>query len=145
MSDASSRPERRQLRVLIDTNVILDWLLNRSPWSDEARPLWRAQSTDSLIGYLPATAVTDLFYIARRSRDIPTAFACIDRVLAALEILPTDGALLQLARASSGNDFEDNVQIACASAAHLDLIITRDTAGFTHAPAPAIAPPDIVN
>ncbi len=88
--------------------------------------------------------MTDLFYIARRSKDIPTAFSCIDRVLAALEILPVDAALLRVARASSGNDFEDNVQIACAKAAALDIIITRDTAGFTRTIPPAITPPDIV-
>ena len=127
----------------MDTNVILDWLLNRTPWSIDARPLWRAQSMGLVIGCAPASVVTDLFYIARRAKDISTAFACIDRVLAAFELLPVDEALLRVARALPGNDFEDNVQIACAQAAGLNLIITRDAAGFAHAGMPVITPPDI--
>ncbi len=46
-------------------------------------------------------------------------------------------------RALPGSDFEDNLQIACAQAAGLDLIVTRDAAGFTHATLPVVAPPDI--
>lgn len=61
-----------------------------------------------------------------------------------MEILAIDVALLRIARAAPGGDFEDNVQIACAQAADLDLIITRDTADFSHAALPAIEPADIV-
>jgi len=43
-----------------------------------------------------------------------------------------------------GHDFEDNIQIACAQAAGLDLIVTRDVAGFRHSPIPSIEPPAIV-
>lgn len=63
--------------------------------------------------------------------------------MVAFETLPVDDALLRLARALPGNDFEDNVQIACAQASGLDLIVTRDAAGFTQAGLPVIAPPDI--
>ena len=140
---AADRVDPKPLRALIDTNVILDWLLNRSPWAEDAQPLWRAQSAGLLVGCVPASAVTDLFYIARRSKDLPTAFACVDRVLTSLDILPVDVALLRIARELIGNDFEDNVQIACARAASLDLIITRNTVDFVHAALPAIVPSDV--
>ena len=133
------------LRALIDSNVIIDWLFDRKPWSDEARPLWRAQRDGLLIGCIPASAVTDLFYIARRLKDIPSAFASIDRVFASLEILPVDDVILHAARSLSGNGFEDNVQIACAQAASLDLIVTRNTGDFAHASLPAIEPPAIIH
>ena len=65
--DASSTsPAPRVLRVLLDTNVVLDWLLDRKPWSDDALPLWQARDTGRLITYISASAVTDIFYIARR-------------------------------------------------------------------------------
>lgn len=132
------------LRALIDTNVILDWLLDRLPWVNDAQLLWHAQSAGLVVGYVPASAVTDLFYIARRAKDLVSAFACVDRVLASLEVIAVDRALLQAARALGRNDFEDNVQIACARAANLDLIVTRDIAGFAHAALPAISPADII-
>ena len=107
--------------------------------------MWRAQRDGLLIGYMPASAVTDLFYIARRLKDIPSAFASIDRVFASLEILPVDETILHAARSLSGNDFEDNVQISCAHAASLDLIVTRNISDFAHASLPAVEPPKITN
>jgi hypothetical protein len=43
-----------------------------------------------------------------------------------------------------GNDFEDNLQIACASLANLDLILTRDKNGFKDATIPVLSPDELV-
>lgn len=131
------------MRALIDTNVVLDWLLDRTPWSEEATPLWDARDAGQLIAYLPASVLTDIFYIVRRQAGIPAAFSAIDRVFAAFGLLAVDAPLLAQARALPGNDFEDNVQIACALATQLDLIVTRDPQDFRHSPLPVVAPPDI--
>jgi predicted nucleic acid-binding protein len=131
------------LRVLLDTNIILDWLLDRAPWAVAAQPLWDARESGLLIAYLPASTLTDIFYIARRATDIPTAFTAVDRLLTGFGLLPVDAALLQQARALPGNDFEDNIQIACATNAQLDLIVTRDPSGFQAAPVPVIDPSQI--
>lgn len=139
-SATSSTPARESLRALIDTNVVLDWLLDRKPWSDEAQPLWSARDSGRVIAYLPASVVTDIFYIVRRQADIPTAFAAIDRVFAAFGLFMVDTSLLQQARTLPGNDFEDNVQIACATNARLDLIITRNPADFRSSPITVIQP-----
>ena len=133
------------LRVLVDTNVILDWLFERKPWMDEAQPLWDARSAGDVIMYVPASTLTDIFYIGRKLTNIPQAFGGIDRVFAAFNIIPVNAQLLRNARTLPGNDFEDNVQIACAQAANLDLIVTRNTDDFAHAPIPAIEPPVITN
>jgi predicted nucleic acid-binding protein len=131
---------RVPIRVLIDTNVILDWLLDRKPWADAAQPLWDARDAGDVITYLPASVVTDIFYVIRRQANIPTAFAAIDRVFAAFGLFAVDGPLLQQARALPGSDFEDNVQIACAITAKLDLIVTRNPADFRFSPIPVIDP-----
>jgi hypothetical protein len=49
-----------------------------------------------------------------------------------------------MARTLSGNDFEDNLQIACAILAGLDVIVTRDTKGFGEAPIPVLKPQDLL-
>ncbi|HEY7833151.1 MAG TPA: PIN domain-containing protein [Ktedonobacterales bacterium] len=131
------------LRVLVDTNVALDWLLNRQPWSTAAQPLWDARDAGRLVAYLPASVLTDIFYIVRRQADISTAFAAVDRLFGAFGLLLVDDALLHQARALSGTDFEDNIQIACAVNARLDLIVTRDPTGFRASPVLAIEPPQI--
>ncbi len=132
------------LRALIDTNVVLDWLLDRKPWSDAALPLWDARDAGQVVAYLPASVLTGVFYIVRRQAGIPAAFASVDRVFGAFGLFAVDAPLLQQARALPGSDFEDNVQIACAVNAQLDLIVTRNLADFQHAPVPVIEPPQIV-
>lgn len=62
----------------------------------------------------------------------------------AFGLFAVDASLLQQARALPGNDFEDNVQIACAVNAQLDQIVTRNVADFQHSPVPVIEPPRIV-
>lgn len=139
-ADASSMsPAPRVLRVLLDTNVVLDWLLDRKPWSDDALPLWQARDTGRLITYIAAPALTDIFYIARRQIGTAAALASIDQSLA-LEVAQVDKVALLRARALQGNDFEDNVAMACAEAERLDFIITRNIDDFRHSPVPAIEP-----
>lgn len=133
----------RRLRGLVDTNVVLDWLIDRKPWSDAAQPLWSARDAGLVIAYLPASVVTDIFYIVRRQANIAVAFAAVDRIFAAFGLFAVDSALLQQARALPGNDFEDNVQIACAVNAGLDLIVTRDPADFRMSPISVIEPSQI--
>ena len=69
------------LRVLVDTNVVLDQLLQREPWYADAQPFWQARDTGRLVAYLPASTITDIFYIGRRhagsrQRDRQSSVAC---------------------------------------------------------------------
>jgi predicted nucleic acid-binding protein len=141
-STSSSAP--RVLRVLLDTNVVLDWLLDRKPWSDEALTLWQARDSGRLVTYIAASSLTDIFYIARRQIGNTAALASVDQSLV-LEIASVDKAILLRARTLPGSDFEDNVVIACAEAERLDFIITRNLDDFRHSPIPAIEPLTLPN
>jgi hypothetical protein len=61
-----------------------------------------------------------------------------------LEIVAVSRPTLELAQSLSGPDFEDNLQIACAVEALLDVIVTRDPRGFAGSPVPAMAPNDFL-
>ena len=102
-------------------------------------PLWQARDTGRLITYVAASALTDIFYIARRQIGAAAALASIDQSLV-LEVAPVDKAMLVRARALPGSDFEDNVVIACAEAERLDFIVTRNIDDFRHSPVAAIEP-----
>lgn len=118
------------MKLLFDTNIVLDAFLFRQPWVQEAQKLWQANDDGLLTGYLTATTLTDIFYIAKRQHDIAKANTAVDTCLQAFEICPVNRQSLLLARTYPGNDFEDNLQIACAMLAGLDGIITRDPKGF---------------
>lgn len=139
-SPASTLP----LRILIDTNVALDLFLRREPWVTEAQGMVSAHAQGKVVGYLPASALTDIYYISRRIVGSESAFHVIDMCLDAFELIAVDRGVIDLARALPGADFEDNVQIACAQVAQLDVIVTRDSTGFAQAPIPALTPKDVV-
>lgn len=146
-SSSSATPTRgrrnrggRKLRVLIDTNVVLDQLLRREPWYTDAQAFWQARDARQIVTYLPASVLTDIFYISRRQVGITEAHTAVGRCLSQFGIIAVNRALLTAAAAMPGSDFEDNVQIACAQHAALDLIVTRDPDGFRDAPMPAVEP-----
>lgn len=140
-SDASQ--QRDVLRVLVDTNVVLDQLLRREPWFTEAQTFWQARDERRVVAYLPASVVTDVFYISRRQVGEERARQAIARCIREFGLLAVYRATLEDAFAREGRDFEDNVQISCAYFAKLDLIVTRNTDDFRLSPIPAVVPPDI--
>ncbi len=53
------------MKILIDTNIVLDYLLEREPFLQDAEMLFQALDSGKLVGYVTATTLTDIFYIAR--------------------------------------------------------------------------------
>ena len=118
------------MRILLDTNVVLDVLLKREPWQADASAIWRAVDDGAIIAYLTASSVTDIFYVARRLTDINRARQSVQVCLDAFSIGAVDRSTRERAQALSGSDFEDNVQIACAELNGMDAIVTRNPADF---------------
>jgi predicted nucleic acid-binding protein len=119
------------VRVLIDTNIVLDFLLQREPFFQDAEFLFQAIDMGQVIGYVTATTLTDIFYISRRhTRSIEQARQAVLEILTVMAICPIDRAVLESAFNSGLADFEDAVQIFSAVAQGLDAIVTRDIQGF---------------
>jgi predicted nucleic acid-binding protein len=131
------------MRVLLDTNVVLDVLLNRSPWVAEAKAIWQANDEGQMTGYITATTITDIFYVARRMAGLNIARTAVQTCLTAFEICNVDRPTLERASMLMDGDFEDNLQIACAEAYGLEAIVTRDPAGFHATNIPILSPAEI--
>jgi predicted nucleic acid-binding protein len=128
------------VKILIDTNIILDYLLEREPFLQDAEMLFQAIGSEQLIGYVTATTLTDIFYIARRqTQSIEIARQAISDTLTIMVICPVNRAILEAAFASGLTDFEDAVQIYCAVDQGLDAIITRDRKGFSNSAIPVLS------
>ncbi|WP_066382122.1 PIN domain-containing protein [Anabaena sp. CA = ATCC 33047] len=128
------------MRVLIDTNIVLDYLLEREPFFQDAEALFNKIGSGQVIGYVSATTVTDIFYIARRqTRNVELARQAISTTLTVMVICSVNQAILEAALSSGLSDFEDAVQIACAVALRLDAIATRDQQGFLGSPVPVLS------
>ena len=63
------------MRVPIDTNVLLDVLLQRDPWVAHSSAVWKAHDQGQVSGYIMACAIPDIFYIARRLTSLEEALS----------------------------------------------------------------------
>src|SRR5438128_222951 len=110
--------------VLFDTNVVLDALLKRAPWGADAADYWQASDDGKIMGCLAASTLTDIFYIARKQKGLSVARDAVRVGLDAFAVCTVDRQMLEQAIDLPGADFEDNLQIACAALADLDMIVT---------------------
>ena len=128
------------MRVLLDTDVVLDFLLACQPFEQDARALWMACAQGQLAGYISPITPVNVFYIARKGKGVAFARQLVADILGVVKICPLDQAMIQAAHALPMADFEDAVQAAAAAAAGLDAIITRNTKDFANAPLPILTP-----
>ena len=129
------------MRILVDTNVLLDALLAREPFVADAAFLLEAIEAGQVIGFMSATTVTDVHYLVRRQTQSPeAAMTAVTRLLALLEICTVDRGVLEQALTLNFRDFEDAVQVACAMTLKLTAIVTRDVAGFAGSPISILSP-----
>ncbi len=128
------------MRVLVNTNIVLDFLLQREPFFQDAELLFQATDAGQVIGYVTATTLTDIFYISRKhTRSVEQARQAVSETLTVMVICPIDRAVLESAFNSGLVDFEDAVQIFGAVAQGLDAILTRDNKGFLSSPIPVLS------
>ena len=132
------------MRVLFDTNVLLDAILEREPFVSDAAFLLEIVDAGKLEGFVSATTVTDIYYLVRKqTRSAAIALAAVTALIASMTVCSVGREILEQAVTSSGSDFEDSVQIACATSLGLEAIATRDTSGFSSSPAPVLSPTEL--
>jgi predicted nucleic acid-binding protein len=131
------------MRVLIDTNVVLDFLQEREPFVENAARLFERMDAGELEGFIAATTITNIYYIVRRIAGRVVAQDAIAQVLSDLNICAVDQEVLEQALALGFEDFEDAVQYICAVVHNVDVIVTRDVSGFVNAEIPVVLPEEL--
>ncbi|MGO9601448.1 MAG: type II toxin-antitoxin system VapC family toxin [Isosphaeraceae bacterium] len=91
-----------------------------------------------------ASSITDVHYISRRLTNPENARNIVRRCLDELRVVAVTSDELETAYAFGGSDFEDDLQVACAVAASLDAIVTRDPKGFPLSPIPVLSPAELI-
>jgi predicted nucleic acid-binding protein len=127
-------------RILLDTNVVLDVLLDRRPHAEASAAVWAAVEKGAAEGMLAAHAVTTIHYLVRKEQGNAKAKRIVSAILRVFKIAAVDGAVIQEALQLPFSDFEDAVTAAAASLAGCDYLVTRDPKGFRESPLQAVAP-----
>ncbi|MBQ9413212.1 MAG: PIN domain-containing protein [Oscillospiraceae bacterium] len=133
------------MKLLIDTNVILDYLLARPGFYDDAFRVFSLAAFDETYEFVSSSAVTDIFYHVKK--ELHDSYAAQNkvrellRIITVLDVTQTD---ILKALELHWKDFEDAVQFAVALANHVDVIITRNQNGFENTMIPALSPSDFL-
>ena len=132
------------MRVLFDTNVVLDALLDRDPWAEAAVALFAKVESGELVGHLGATTLTTVYYIASRGSGESSTEGMMRDLLRLFEVAPVNRAVLEGALDLGFADFEDAVLHEAGRSVGADALTTRDPAGFAKSFLPVYAPDALV-
>ena len=128
-------------RLLLDANIVLDFVLARPPHADAATALWAVAERKEVEAFVPAHGVTTIFYLAARFRNAAFARQVVNDLVLVPAIAAVDGAILRRAFGLGWPDLENAVCAAAAEAAGCDLLVTRDPRGFPASPVAVVDPP----
>jgi predicted nucleic acid-binding protein len=114
------------LKVLFDTNIILDVLMDRMPFSNSAVQLFSEVEEGAIIGYLCGTTITTVYYLASRTLGAARSKEEIKKLLALFDVAPVNRIVLESALVADFSDFEDAVIHEAACHVGADAIVTRN-------------------
>jgi predicted nucleic acid-binding protein len=118
------------VKVLIDTNIILDIALNRSPFVEDAALLWRLAEQKEITACLSNTSITDIFYIVNKHAGKQKARGFIAAILDTFKLLDIDEKGFREALDEDMADFEDAVQYVICIRNDCDLLATRNKTDY---------------
>lgn len=118
------------MRILFDTNIVLDVLMDRLPYSDAAVELFSKVENGTIIGYLCSTTVTTVCSLATKTVGTAKAKEEIGKLLNLFEVAPVTRSVLESALALNFDDYEDAVIHEAACHVGADVIVTRNQKDF---------------
>lgn len=132
------------MKVLVDTDILIDMALDRAPHADAASHLLDALEARPGTGYLAWHSVANLYYLVAPARGRDDARKFVVDLLGFLEIAPTGTESVRQAAAMPLKDFEDALQVAAALASGAEVIATRNVSDYRGAPVPAASPESVL-
>lgn len=118
------------MKILIDTNVILDIALNRKPFVEDAVLLWRLAEQRQITACLSNTSITDIFYIVNKHAGREKARGFVADLLDTFHLADIDEEGFRAALYSGIADFEDAVQYIICYRNGCDALVTRNKGDF---------------
>lgn len=118
------------IKVLFDTNVILDIALERDPFFEEAVKLFELIDIREITAFITATTITDIYYISKKIKGHKASIEFITNLVEVVNILGIDKEIIINAIAREMKDFEDSIQVSASEFNKLEYIITRNKPDF---------------
>ena len=127
-------------RIFVDTNILLDVLLEREGYYYDALKIWANAENGNVEACIAAISLNNIHYVMRKLKSETTAMIAVKILLRIFKVVPVNADILGLAVDFHDKDFEDDIQLQCALKAKCSQLFTRNPNHYDHS-AIAVVPP----
>lgn len=132
--------------IFMDTNVVIDFLADRKPFSLDAGRLFNAAVNGKAIIYISAVSYNNIYYILRQSLSRDAAINLLGELADITEIADVTDAIIRSSLKTDFKDYEDAIQYHCAlSLNKIDFIVTRNTKDFKKSVLSVLTPVEAIS
>ena len=128
------------MKIQLDTDVVLDLLLDRIPFSEDAAALFSLAENGKIEAYVAATTITTVHYLAGRATNVRKARRMTTLLMSLVEIAPVNQTVLSRALTNGFTDYEDAVIHESARLVGADVVITRNLKDYKRATLSVMSP-----
>lgn len=121
----------KNIKILIDTNVILDWIMAREPNATNAKQIMEQCLFGQVQGYVTSHSLTDIFYILRKDYSVEKRKQLLKLLCEGMSIIPENcQTILRALNRKEWQDLEDALQMQCAKEVGVEYIVTQNLKDF---------------
>ena len=133
------------MKLMIDTNVVLDVLLERPEFYEKSKAVLDLCESKKMLGFVSASSITDIFYLVRRAlRSTEETYKVIEALLNIVGVLSVTEADVHRAFLRHAKDFEDCLLAESAKSNNCVGIVTRDSRDFQNFEITLYSPEEII-
>ena len=133
------------MRILVDTNILLDYILDREPYGEAARCVVKACKDGTIKGCIAAHSISNMFFILRKVYAPEERRLLLKSLCTLFEVESIDKRKIERALLNKEfSDLEDCLQMECALSFGADYIVSRNPKDFQNSKVPCIDPKELV-
>lgn len=132
------------MKILVDTNVILDVLCNRHEFVETSSKVWKCCEVGQVEGYISALSIPNIVYILRKELTPQKTQQLIQQITMIFKVADLKAADLKSAAEMYTSDYEDALQMCQANRINADYIVTRNIRDFKDSKVPVLKPAELL-
>lgn len=128
-------------KVFLDTNILVDLIADRKPFSKYAVDIFEAAERKKIKLFTSSHSIATTYYLLKKYHDDKTLRGIVLGLFDYLSVVPVDASILTQGLRSKHKDFEDSIQIHCAMVVdNINCIVTRNIKDFRGSEVTVLAP-----
>ena len=133
------------MKIMCDTNIILDVLLERQPFVEDSCKVLSLCEEHRLEGFVSASSVTGIYYLVRKyTHSTELAYHAVGKMLEIVKVCSVTNSDVLTAYQRKAKDFEDCLVATCAKSIRCNAIVTRNKKDFEEFGICLLTPPELL-